>query len=86
MLAGTDAASERMRPLAIRWRELVREFTGGNSSIEQKVRASFVNEPSRMTRSGLDPDLFAYVNAAIRALDACPRESEPSSQARTLRL
>lgn len=86
MLAGTEAASKRMRPLAARWRELVREFTGGNPSIEQKVRAAFVNEPSRMTRSQLDPELFAYVNAAIRALDARPPESEPSSQARTLRL
>lgn len=86
MIAGTEATSERMRPLATRWRDLVREFTGGNPSIEQKVRAGFVNEPARMSRSGLDPALFAYVNAAIRALDACPRESEPSGQARTLRL
>lgn len=70
MQAGTSATSERMRPLATRWRELVREFTGGNPAIEQKVRSGFVNEPARMTRSGLDPELFAYVNAAIRALDA----------------
>jgi DNA-binding transcriptional MerR regulator len=70
MQAGTAATSERMRLLATRWRELVREFTGGNPTIEQKVRAGFVDEPMRMTRSGLDPELFAYVNAAIRALDA----------------
>jgi len=70
MAAGTDAASERMRPLAVRWRTLVREFTGGNPSIEQKVRAGFVNEPWRMAHAGLDPDIFAYVNTAIRALDS----------------
>jgi MerR family transcriptional regulator, thiopeptide resistance regulator len=70
MQAGTDAASERMRPLAARWRALVREFTGGSPSIEQKVRAAFVREPRRMTAAGLDPDLIAYVNRAIRALDS----------------
>jgi len=69
MQAGTDAADERMRPLATRWRELVREFTGGNPNIERKVRAAFVDEPKLMQRSGLDPQLFAYANAAIRALD-----------------
>lgn len=70
MAAGADAASERMRPLAARWRTLVREFTGGNPSIEQKVRAGFVNEPWRMARAGLDPEIFVYVNTAIRALDS----------------
>ena len=69
MLAGTDAESERMRLLAVRWRALVREFTGGNPTIERKVRATFVNEPWRMTRVGMDPEMFAYVNRAIRALD-----------------
>jgi MerR family transcriptional regulator, thiopeptide resistance regulator len=69
MLAGTDPANERMRSLAARWRELVREFTGGNPSIENKVRAAYVHEPKLMQRAGLDPQLLAYANAAIRALD-----------------
>jgi len=68
MLAGTDPASERMRSLAARWRELVREFTGGNPQIEQKLRASYVQDPARMDRIGVDPDMFAYVGKAIRAL------------------
>jgi DNA-binding transcriptional MerR regulator len=70
MAEGTDPASERMRPLVARWRALVHEFTGGNPSIEQKLRASFVAEPKLMQRSGLDPEIFAYVNQAIRALKA----------------
>ena len=69
-IAGTDPASERMRPLALRWRELVREFTGGNPSVEKKLRAAYVQEPTLMQRSGLDPQLFAYANAAIRALES----------------
>lgn len=70
MRAGTEAASERMRPLASRWRTLVREFTGGSPAIEQKVRAAFVNEPGRMAAAGLDLELIAYVNTAIHALDS----------------
>jgi DNA-binding transcriptional MerR regulator len=69
MLRGDDPASADVAPLATRWRELVREFTGGNPAIERKVRAGYVNDPDRMKRSGLDPALFAYANRAIRALD-----------------
>jgi DNA-binding transcriptional MerR regulator len=69
MLAGTDPANDQMRPLASRWRELVREFTGGNPNIERKMRAAYVAEPRLMQRVGLEPQLFAYINTAIRALD-----------------
>jgi len=68
MERGTAPEDARMRPLARRWRELVREFTGGNAKIEHKVRASFVQDPERMRRSGLDPEVFAFVNRAIREL------------------
>ncbi len=68
MQKGTEPTSEAMRPLATRWRELVREFTGGNPAIEQTLRASFTTEPKMMERSCLDPEIFTYVNKAIRAL------------------
>jgi len=68
MIEGTDPTSDRMRPLATRWRDLVREFTGGNPSIERKVRALYVDDPSRAERNGLDPAMFEYVGRAIRAL------------------
>ena len=70
MLRGDDPASTGVAALAVRWRELVREFTGGNPEIERKVRAGYVNDPDRMKRAGLDTALFGYVNRAIRALDA----------------
>jgi DNA-binding transcriptional MerR regulator len=69
MLRGDDPASADVARLAGRWRELVREFTGGNPEIARKVRAGYVNDPDRMKRAGLDPALFAYANRAIRALD-----------------
>lgn len=65
---GVDPESERVRPLAMRWHELVREFTGGNASIEQKLRANFVAQPALLERSGLDPAVFTYINRAIRTL------------------
>jgi DNA-binding transcriptional MerR regulator len=68
MLAGVSPDSDEIRPLADRWRTLVREFTGGNPSIEQKIRARFIAEPDRMRRAGLDSEILAYANRAIRAL------------------
>jgi DNA-binding transcriptional MerR regulator len=68
MLRGTDATDEPVLALARRWQELVREFTGGNPTIAKKVRASFIADPERMARAGLDPEIFAYINRAIRAL------------------
>ncbi len=59
MLRGTEPTDERVRPLATRWRDLVREFTGGNANIEHKLRAKFVADPERMTSAGLDPEIFA---------------------------
>ena len=71
MLEGTDPASDRMRPLATRWRELVREFTGGNPNIERKVRATYIEEPKRAAASSAsESEMFEYDrSAAIRALD-----------------
>jgi DNA-binding transcriptional MerR regulator len=69
MLDGTDPTSDRMRALASRWRDLVREFTGGNPNIERKVRAMYVEEPKRAEQNGLDPAMFEYVGKAIRSLD-----------------
>jgi DNA-binding transcriptional MerR regulator len=68
MLEGTEPTDPRIRPLATRWRDLVREFTGGNPNIERKVRASFVADPKLMELTGLDPAIFSYINSAIRAL------------------
>jgi DNA-binding transcriptional MerR regulator len=66
MEKGTDPTSETVRALAKRWGELVREFTGGNPSIEQKMRARFAMEPDVRQRTGLDPVLMEYVGRAMR--------------------
>jgi len=62
---GTDPASETVRALAKRWGQLVREFTGGNPSIEQKLRAKFATEPEIRQRTGLDSAIMEYVGRAM---------------------
>jgi len=66
MEKGTDPTSETVRALANRWGELVREFTGGNPSIEQKLRAKFATEPDLRQQTGIDPALVEYVATAMR--------------------
>lgn len=48
---GTDPASEPVRRLARRWRELVNAFTGGNPGIEQSLKRMWQEE---QTIHGLD--------------------------------
>jgi DNA-binding transcriptional MerR regulator len=66
MEKGTDPTSDPVRALAARWRELVHQFTGGNPSIEQKLRAKFATEPDLRAKSGLDPRLMEYVGRAMK--------------------
>jgi DNA-binding transcriptional MerR regulator len=66
MEKGTDPTSDPVRALAARWRELVHQFTGGNPSIEQKLRAKFATEPDLRAKSGLDPKLMEYVGRAMK--------------------
>jgi DNA-binding transcriptional MerR regulator len=70
MEKGTDPTEPAVLALARRWRELVLEFTGGNPGIEKSVRTLYQQEPSVSQRTGLDPQIFAYVNQAIAALKA----------------
>ena len=64
---GTDPASETMQRLSRRWMELVHEFTGGDPGIAESVKTLYQNEPSAQQRTGLDPQIMAYVNQAISA-------------------
>jgi DNA-binding transcriptional MerR regulator len=67
MEKGTDPTSAPVRALAARWRELVGQFTGGNASIEQKLRAKFAAEPELRERTGLDPKIMEYVGRAMKS-------------------
>ncbi|RKG98977.1 MerR family transcriptional regulator [Corallococcus carmarthensis] len=70
MEKGTDPASEPVRALATRWRELVRAFTGGNPGMEKSLQTLHQQEPQVAQRQGRDPKLTEYVGRAMACLDA----------------
>jgi len=67
MERGVDPASPEVQPLARRWQELVREFTGGDPQIAGAVRKMYAGEPAVRQRTGLDEGIMEYVARAIAA-------------------
>ena len=64
-----DPASDEVQALALRWRSLVREFTGGDAGIQNSLNTMFREEPKAMQeRTGIDPELMAYARRAIESL------------------
>jgi hypothetical protein len=64
-----DPASEEVLALARRWRTLVREFTGGNVSVQQSLNTVFRENADEMRKqTGIDPQLMAYACKAIALL------------------
>lgn len=67
MERGTDPASAAVQPLARRWQELLREFTGGNPGIQKGLNTMYAEEPDVRSRTGIDPALMDYIGKAIAA-------------------
>ena len=67
MEKGTDPASAAVQPLARRWMELLREFTGGNPGIQQGLNTMYSQEPEVRERTGIDPQMMDYIGKAIAA-------------------
>lgn len=68
MEKGTDPASETVQALARRWMELVHAFTGGDPGITQSLRTMYREEEGLRERTGLDGEIFAYVNRACEGM------------------
>ncbi len=64
---GTDPAGETVQALARRWKELLREFTGGDPGIQSSLNRMYQEEPQAQTRTGLDPAILEYVGKAMKA-------------------
>jgi DNA-binding transcriptional MerR regulator len=65
-----DPSSAEVRPLALKWRSFVREFTGGNAGIHNSLNTMFRDEaPAMQASAGIDPTLMTYASRAIAALD-----------------
>ena len=67
MARGTDPADPRVAELARRWMALVREFTAGDPGITAGVAKVYREEPAARERTGLDPEIMAYVQRAWQA-------------------
>ena len=61
MEKGTDPSSETVQALARRWKELVDAFTGGDAGISQSLQTMYQQEPAMRERSGIDPEVMAYI-------------------------
>lgn len=68
---GTDPTSEEVLALARRWRDLVREFTGGDAGITKALgRLHRDNMPRDGSSYGVDTGAMSYIGQAIAALEA----------------
>lgn len=65
--AGVPAEAPAAQALAQRWYALVQAFTGGDADVTRKLGLAYQAQPQAMAAQGLDPALFAYVGAALRA-------------------
>lgn len=70
MEKGTDPASAAVQDLARRWKELLREFTGGNPGIQQGLNRMYAEEPEVQSRTGIDPAIMEYIGKAFAAAQA----------------
>lgn len=67
MEKGEDPASAGVQELAKRWTALIQAFSGGDPEIERSVGSMYQAEPEMAAKQGLDPALFQYIGAAMRA-------------------
>ena len=67
MEKGTDPRSEVVQALAKQWTGLIQAFSGGNAGIEASLAGMYKAEPDMAAQQGMDPGLFQYIGAAIRA-------------------
>ncbi len=67
MEKGTPVSDPRVQEMARRWKELVEQFTGGNKGIEKAVAQHYRDDPELRARTGLDGQIFGYVQQAWAA-------------------
>ena len=69
MEKGTSPSSESVQNIARRWRELIDEFTGGDSGIEQSLTSMYQQEGvEKASRCMGDAGLWEYMGKAIALL------------------
>jgi DNA-binding transcriptional MerR regulator len=67
---GTDPGDPRMRELALRWRGLIEQFTGGDDGIRQSLARMYADQgPETAARGMVDAELMGFVGQALARLD-----------------
>jgi DNA-binding transcriptional MerR regulator len=66
MEKGSDPKSESVQKLAVRWKELITAFTGGNPGIEQSMKTMYKSEPGLLSRFGFDPAVAEFMGKAVK--------------------
>lgn len=68
---GDDPASERAQALAVRWRDLLAEFTGGDPEIQRGLNAMYADQDNwpaaQRGHFAIRPEIQAFIAAAQRA-------------------
>ena len=65
---GLDPASDEVRALAQKSRDLIAEFTGGDAGIHASLSNMWQSDPSVKDHYGVEPELFEYMGRAAAAL------------------
>jgi len=53
--------------LGRRWHALVTAFTGGNPSLNRKLKDAYQQQPEALAARGMSPEMFPYVREAMQA-------------------
>ena len=67
MDAGTDPGDSQAQVLATQWMAMVRRDTGNNPILFAKLNAMHEHEPSVQERTGISPQMMAFILAASKA-------------------
>jgi len=68
---GTDPADPKLRPLALRGRELIAMFTGGDPGITESLKRMWESEdPETASHDMVDAEVFAYYGKVQAAADS----------------
>ena len=72
-MAAGDPASPAAQDLGRRWKALYELFTGGDKAIQSKVDAVWRDafaDPAAAARLPVSQEMFAFIDAALKAADA----------------
>ncbi|NQD35865.1 MerR family transcriptional regulator [Permianibacter sp. IMCC34836] len=70
---GSDPTSEPVQQLAIRWMQLLRQFTNGDLQMIQKIGSMYQQEPGLQKLTGIDRELLDFIG---RAFAVCAEKRE----------